>query len=210
MATERMIRATNIRRSLDARGALAELVIVRVPLTIRSLSLSAFVLWMNVEPALRLPPFLHPPRAFSLHLSVTDWPSSVSPLPSLSPSCPLAPCPFLCSLFLAVSPSFSLSFPRSLFVSLLSSSVSLSSLPCSAAQRSRTRSVAAVDPYAAKHRNTSAHWPRLLASPTDSRTHRGAVLRSTSVRNRCKLFTLGLSRLYRWRAGQVDFYNRPV
>lgn len=96
--------------------------------------------------------------------------------------------------------SLFLSFVRSLARCFSTLFLCLSLLPALfAAQRSRTRSVAAVDPYAAKHRNTSAHWPRLLASPTDSHAHRGAVLRSTSVRNRCKLFTLGLSRLYRWR-----------
>lgn len=59
----RVRRATDIPRSRQrwqAESALAEPVIVRVPLTIRSLSLSAFVLWMNVEPALGSPPVLHP------------------------------------------------------------------------------------------------------------------------------------------------------
>lgn len=46
------------RRRWQAESALAESVIVRVPLTIRSLSLSAFVLWMNVEPALGSPPLV--------------------------------------------------------------------------------------------------------------------------------------------------------
>lgn len=174
--------------SLSRReSALAELVIVRVPLTIRSLSLSAFVLWMNVEPALRLPPFLYPPRAFSLHLSVTDWPSSVSPLPSLSlpapRSLPLSLFSLSLYLFLFVSP-LSLSLFLFLCLSFLSA--------LSTARQSRTRSVTAVDPYAAKHRNTAARYPRLLASPTDSYSSRHSAVKiahSTSIGNRCKLLT---------------------
>jgi len=110
-ASERKQRWQVSERASERASALAKLVIVRVPLTIRSLSLSAFVLWMNVEPALSArpaspfpPPSLSPPRAFSLHLSVTDWPSPSRPCPVLLSSLSLLPvllCASLLSLYLS-------------------------------------------------------------------------------------------------------------
>lgn len=93
-------------------------VIVRVPLTIRSLSLSAFVLWMNVEPALgfsssrRNPAVpLHPLRSAFISLSPTDPRSSrLCSLPSLI-SFSLAPSRPLLLFSLLCVPLFPFLFP---------------------------------------------------------------------------------------------------